>query len=66
MALEHRQLHLVVEQRAQDYDALDHDCPARWEPGGEDFFSPCLLEADLMRRVLPAGQFDEYPSLGPL
>ena len=23
-----------------------------WEPGGEDFFSPALMEADLMARLL--------------
>ena len=25
-----------------------------YEPSGEDFLSPCLAEADAMRRVLPA------------
>jgi Protein of unknown function (DUF2891) len=34
----------------------DADCPA-WEPGGEDFLSPCLIEAECMRRVLPAEKF---------
>jgi hypothetical protein len=28
-----------------------------WEPGGGDFLSPCLAEADLMRRVLPSVDF---------
>ena len=27
------------------------------EPSGEDFLSPCLAEADLMRRVMPAAEF---------
>ena len=31
--------------------------PAAWEPGGEDFLSPALMEADLMRRVLAPGEF---------
>ena len=31
--------------------------PAAWEPDGADFFSPSLMEADLMRRVLPAAEF---------
>jgi len=31
--------------------------PAAWEPDGADFFSPSLMEADLMRRVLPAEEF---------
>jgi hypothetical protein len=47
---------LLVE-RSLAYFGDDEDCPAGWEPGGEDFFSPCLMEADLMRRVLDAGAF---------
>ena len=31
----------------------DRDAPAAWEPSGADFLSPALVEADLMRRVLP-------------
>lgn len=30
----------------------DVNCPLAYEPSGEDFLSPCLMEADLMRRVL--------------
>lgn len=36
----------------------DRDCPLAYEPSGEDFLSPCLMEADLMRRVVPA---EDYP-----
>lgn len=39
--------------RSLYYYRDDEDYPASWEPGGNDFFSPCLIEADLMRRVLP-------------
>ncbi len=28
-----------------------------YEPSGQDFVSPCLAEADLMRRVLPPAEF---------
>jgi hypothetical protein len=35
----------------------DKDCPLGYEPSGEDFLSPCLGEADLMRRVLPSVEF---------
>lgn len=35
----------------------DSDCPLGWEPGGYDFLSPCLEEADLMRRILPDDEF---------
>ncbi len=47
----------LVEDRARAYFARDADVPAAWEPGGSDFFSPALMEADLMRRVLPPGEF---------
>ena len=30
------------------------DCPLAYEPSGQDFLSPCLAEADFMRRVLRA------------
>ncbi len=30
----------------------DRKCPISYEPSGHDFLSPCLAEADLMRRVL--------------
>jgi Protein of unknown function (DUF2891) len=30
----------------------DRGCPIGYEPSGQDFLSPCLAEADLVRRVL--------------
>jgi hypothetical protein len=35
----------------------DSDAPLHFEPSGEDFLSPSFMEADLMRRVLPARDF---------
>jgi len=43
----------LIDARARDYYLKDQNCPASWEPGGSDFLSPCLEEADLMRRILP-------------
>lgn len=42
------------------FHADDTDCPLSYEPSGEDFLSPCLMEADLMRRVLPGEQFSAW------
>jgi hypothetical protein len=42
----------LVESRAREFYGRDFDCPMAYEPSGEDFLSPCLAEADLMRRVL--------------
>jgi hypothetical protein len=47
----------LVKERARAYFGADDDAPARWEPSGADFFSPALMEADLMRRVLPQAEF---------
>ncbi|ALK35275.1 DUF2891 domain-containing protein [Burkholderia plantarii] len=35
----------------------DADCPAWGEPSLDDFLSPCLMEAECMRRTLDAGEF---------
>jgi len=50
----------ILQDRSKEYFLNDTGCPAGWEPGGEDFFSPCLMEADLMRRVLPAKDFFDW------
>ena len=48
-----------LQARIREFYEHDQDCPLSYEPSGEDFLSPCLAEADLMRRVLGP---DEYPS----
>jgi hypothetical protein len=52
-----RELTAVIERRSRDFYGGDTDCPAAYEPSGEDFISPCLVEADLMRRVLDRDEF---------
>ncbi|RFF27896.1 DUF2891 domain-containing protein [Wenzhouxiangella sp. 15181] len=47
----------VVEEAAEQFYAGDRDCPLHYEPSGHDFLSPCLAEADLMRRVMDSKQF---------
>jgi hypothetical protein len=56
----HTELEDLLVERALDYFGNDRDYPASWEPGGDDFFSPALVEADLMRRVLPPAGFREW------
>jgi hypothetical protein len=50
----------LLMERSLAYYGGDGRCPVDYEPSGEDFFSPCLLEADLMRRVLPAGEYGRW------
>ncbi|MEM7689630.1 MAG: DUF2891 domain-containing protein [Pseudomonadota bacterium] len=38
----------------------DVDCPLAYEPSGEDFLSPCLMEADLMRRVMTGAEYSVW------
>ncbi len=47
----------LIDARSRDYYLKDGACPLAYEPSGEDFLSPCLAEADLMRRVLAPGEF---------
>jgi len=44
-------------RKARDFYLADKACPLAYEPSGEDFLSPCLAEADVMRRVLPQNEF---------
>ncbi|MGS2739336.1 DUF2891 domain-containing protein [Sinomicrobium sp. M5D2P17] len=50
----------LITARARDFYLQDADCPITWEPGGFDFLSPCLEEADIMRRVLPKEEFGNW------
>jgi hypothetical protein len=59
-ATDHKQLRELIEKRSRAYFANDVSAPARWEPDGADFFSPSLMEADLMRRVLPPAEFHTW------
>lgn len=38
----------------------DKNAPTIWEPDGADFFSPSLMEADLMRKVLDKTSFHTW------
>ncbi len=51
------EMRALIDERSRSYYLADVDCPLRYEPSGEDFLSPCLAEADLMRRVLPPERF---------
>ena len=50
----------MIETQAKKYYIFDHDCPADWEPSGEDFLSACLVEANLMRRILNKRQYNYW------
>lgn len=47
----------MLHDRALVWYGQDAACPA-WEPSGEDFLSPALIEAEAMRRLLPRERFE--------
>jgi len=52
-----REMRELLATKARMFYQSDRGCPLTYEPSGEDFLSPCLAEADFMRRALPASEF---------
>jgi hypothetical protein len=50
----------LVSDSARKFFIADKNCPLSYEPSGEDFLSPCLAEADVMRRVLTQKEFGTW------
>ncbi|HEY1657956.1 MAG TPA: DUF2891 domain-containing protein [Candidatus Sulfotelmatobacter sp.] len=50
----------LVVSKAKLFYLNDKNCPLAYEPSGEDFLSPCLGEADLMRRLLSSQEFASW------
>lgn len=60
VTLEDAELLHLIETRATDYYQSDSDCPLSWEPGGFDFLSPCIEEAEIMAKVLPDDKYAQW------
>jgi hypothetical protein len=52
-----QEMEQLVRDKSMTFHADDRDCPLEYEPSGEDFLSPCLMEADLMRRLMARKDF---------
>jgi len=50
----------LLTSKIRDFYFNDRDCPVRYEPSGEDFLSPCLAEADAVRRVLRGPEYSAW------
>ena len=50
----------MLRSRSLAFHGGDVNCPLNYEPSGEDFLSPCLMEADLMRRVMDPETFASW------
>jgi len=55
-----REFQALIIERSRNYFFADASYPVAWEPGGEDFLSPGLIEADLMLRVLKPLEFQRW------
>ncbi|HEY5290633.1 MAG TPA: DUF2891 domain-containing protein [Caulobacteraceae bacterium] len=49
----------LISAKARAWYGEDADCQA-WEPSGDDFLSPALMEAELMRRILSPGDYSAW------
>lgn len=59
----------LLVKRSRALYGEDRNCPLSYEPSGHDFLSPCIAEADLMRRVLKQAEYAQWltgflPSIG--
>jgi hypothetical protein len=54
-----RSLEMLIVDTARRWHLNDTECQA-WEPSGDEFLSPSLMEAELMRRVLAPAEFDGW------
>ena len=50
----------LLTDSARKFFRADKNCALAYEPSGEDFLSPCLGEADVMRRVLSPAEFANW------
>jgi hypothetical protein len=50
----------LLTTKTREFYLKDKDCSLNYEPSGEDFLSPCLGEADAIRRVLPPPEFAKW------
>jgi hypothetical protein len=56
------EMRALLTDAARRFYLNDRNCPLNYEPSGEDFLSPCLAEADFMRRVLDRAAFRQWLS----
>ena len=50
----------LVETKTREFFFKDKDCSMSYEPSGEDFLSPCLGEADVVRRTMRPDEFSKW------
>ncbi|MFW8590064.1 DUF2891 domain-containing protein [Glaciecola sp. 2405UD65-10] len=61
-AANNRSFKALVETTVLRLYENDINCPLAYEPSGQDFLSPCIAEADLMRRVFAPQAYAKWLS----
>src|ERR1700743_3630992 len=56
------EMRALLKDASQRFYVNHRKCPLSYHPSGQDFLSPCLAEADFMRRVLEKQDFREWLS----
>ncbi len=56
------QMRSLLSDAARKFYLSDRNCPLNYEPSGEDFLSPCLAEADFIRRTMDSRTFGHWLS----
>lgn len=57
---EDAEMEKLIRDKSLLFHRADENCPIGYEPSGEDFLSPCLMEADLMRRIMNEAEFSTW------
>jgi len=60
LTLKNTALQNSIKTNALRFYQNDKACPVNWEPSGYDFLSPCLQEADIMRKILDEPAFEKW------
>jgi hypothetical protein len=60
LAAKNEEFGKLVSEKIVKFFEGDKDCSLNYEPSGEDFLSPCLGEADAMRRVMAPDEFPKW------
>jgi hypothetical protein len=60
LATRNEELGKIASTKIDEFFRKDKDCALSYEPSGEDFLSPCLGEADAVRRTMAPDEFAKW------
>lgn len=60
LATNNDELGTIAARKMDEFFGKDKDCALSYEPSGEDFLSPCIAEADVVRRGMLPEEFAKW------